>query len=154
MEWTTLVATVLGAVIATGSTLLVERGRRKREREDKVSAVLRDLYGEYLAALSQARHTFGNHTSSRGSEPSSRGRDSHDAFAPCYPLRQQLTITAPAETVRASDAAFRALRTLRDLTVAGSSKESGEYREANACFLRELEHLHAAMRADLGIACD
>ncbi|MGP8303925.1 hypothetical protein ACTPOK_39625 [Streptomyces inhibens] len=43
---------------------------------------------------------------------------------------------------------------MRDLTVAGSSKESSEYREAHTCFLRELEHLHAAMRADLGLARD
>ncbi|WP_236669532.1 hypothetical protein, partial [Streptomyces antimycoticus] len=120
-------------------------------RVASISAVRRELYSEYLTALNHARHTFGRHTSKRRSDPN-RGVESHDAFAPCYALRHQLTITAPARTVTRSEAAFQSLRTLRDLTVAGSARETPAYAEATTRFMNDLDGLRASMRADLGIA--
>ncbi|MEU5929325.1 hypothetical protein ABZ817_38385 [Streptomyces antimycoticus] len=135
----------------TPTALLAERSRASRERAANISAVRRELYSEYLTALNHARHTFGRHTSKRRSDPN-RGVESHDAFAPCYALRHQLAITAPAGTVTRSEAAFQSLRTLRDLTVAGSARETPAYAEATTRFMNDLDELRASMRADLGIA--
>ncbi|MEU1086219.1 hypothetical protein ABZ401_05185 [Streptomyces sp. NPDC005892] len=55
MEWMTLVATLLGAVIAMGSTLLVEARKDRREAAGEWRRSRRELYGAYLGTLSQVR---------------------------------------------------------------------------------------------------
>lgn len=58
MEWMTLVSAGVGAIIATASAAVLERGRWRRENRERETAVRRVLYGEYLACLSKARNGF------------------------------------------------------------------------------------------------
>ncbi|NGO08735.1 hypothetical protein G5C60_14250 [Streptomyces sp. HC44] len=58
MEWITLVSAGVGAIIATASAAVLERGRWRREIRERQTAVRRVLYGNYLACLSEARNGF------------------------------------------------------------------------------------------------
>ncbi|WP_039938278.1 hypothetical protein [Streptomyces himastatinicus] len=57
MEWITLASTVVGAGIATGSALLLDRRRWQRERRDRELETRRTLYGDYLACLGPGRRS-------------------------------------------------------------------------------------------------
>ncbi|MEV5551848.1 hypothetical protein AB0L35_37930 [Streptomyces sp. NPDC052309] len=48
MQWITLISTMVGAAIATGSAMLLDRQRWRRERLDRETQARRTLYGEYL----------------------------------------------------------------------------------------------------------
>ncbi|GAA2074096.1 hypothetical protein GCM10009801_27820 [Streptomyces albiaxialis] len=55
MEWISPVSTALGAGIGVGATLLADRLRWRREREDRALETRQQLYAEYSAALSRIR---------------------------------------------------------------------------------------------------
>jgi len=59
MEWTTLLATLLGAAIAMGTSLLVESRRDRRDLAAEWRRTQRDLYADFLTSLAQARSSSG-----------------------------------------------------------------------------------------------
>lgn len=107
MQWITLISTIVGAVIATGSAVLLDRQRWKRERLDRETQTRRTLYGDYLAGLSEARHVCGNVARDSTMERSTRRTMAREAFGPCIGLRYQMTVSAPNRVVEASEAASR-----------------------------------------------
>ncbi|MFI7504470.1 hypothetical protein ACIBVL_39530 [Streptomyces sp. NPDC049687] len=151
MEWTALVSTVLGAAIATGSALLLDRRRRHQERLDRDLQIRRSLYGEYLACLSEARHTCGNVARDPDMELPTRRTTAREAFGPCIGLRYQVTITAPADVVAASENAFRRLRDLRDHVMAGVLATEQVYLEGRLGYDEALAALRNGMRRDLSV---
>lgn len=149
MQWIALLSTVVGAAIATGSAALLDRRRWRRERLDRETQLRRTLYGEYLACLSEARHTCGNVARTPDMAPSERRTTARDAFGPCIGLRYQMTITAPPLVVDASENAFRRLRDLRDRVVEGASVDDPPYQEGRRGYDEALAELRARMRDDL-----
>ncbi|TDT24016.1 hypothetical protein EV562_11940 [Streptomyces sp. BK208] len=95
MQWLTLISTVVGAAIATGSAMLLDRQRGKRERLDREAQARRILYGDYLATLSEARHACGNMPRDPDIAPSTPRTTAREAFGPCIGLRCQMTISGP-----------------------------------------------------------
>jgi hypothetical protein len=149
MEWGTLLATSLGAVIGVGSTLLTERIRAAGERSDRRETTRHQLYADYLTALARTADdlwALGHDTDRTDLRARAHGLwRGGDA----YPLRYHLTITAPASIVTASDACFRTLRDFRDTTGAGAEGGSAEFAEAQERYGQALVTLHNAMRSDL-----
>jgi hypothetical protein len=154
MQWITLISTIVGAVIATGSAMLLDRQRWKRERLDRETQTRRTLYGDYLAGLSEARHACGNVARDSDMEPSMRRTMAREAFGPCIGLRYQMTISAPSRVVEASEDAFRRLRDLRDRVMEGVLVTDPVYLEGRRTYDDALAVLRARMREDLDVSED
>ncbi|GGY88679.1 hypothetical protein [Streptomyces poonensis] len=154
MQWITLISTMVGAVIATGSAILLDRQRWRRERSDRETQARRTLYGNYLASLSEARHTCGNVARDPDMEPSTRRTTAREAFGPCIGLRYQMTISAPSRVVEASEDAFRRLRDLRDRVMEGILVTDPVYLEGRRTYDDALAALRVRMRGDLRVSED
>ncbi|MFJ9173860.1 hypothetical protein [Streptomyces sp. NPDC102360] len=149
MEWTTLAATSLGAIIGIGSTLLADRLRAAREQTQRTEAMRQQLYADYLAALSRVAddlHALGSSTDrtemrARVSETWRRG----DA----YPLRYHMTISAPPNMVPVSDSCFRRLRAFRDVVATGAGSGTPSFEAAQNAYDQALTTLRGLMRTDL-----
>ncbi|MEU3957180.1 hypothetical protein AB0F45_33535 [Streptomyces achromogenes] len=154
MQWIPLISTIVGAVIATGSAMLLDRQRWKRERVDRETQARRALYGDYLASLSEARHACGNMARDPDMEPSMRRTTAREAFGPCIGLRYQMTISVPSRVVEASEDAFRRLRDLRDRVMEGVLATDPVYLEGRRTYDDALAVLRARMREDLRVGDD
>jgi hypothetical protein len=151
MEWIALASTVVGAAIATGSTMLLDRRRWQRERLDRDMQTRRTLYGDYLASLSVARHTCGNVAPDPDMDRAARRTTAREAFGPCTGLHYQITITAPGQVAEASENAFRRLRDLRDRVMEGVLATDPVYVEGRRQYDDALAVLRSGMRRDLGV---
>ncbi|MFI0775753.1 hypothetical protein [Streptomyces sp. NPDC021212] len=151
MEWISLAGTVVGAGIATGSAMLLDRRRWQRERQDRDVEIRRILYGDYLACLSEARHACGNVARDPDMDRATRRTTAREAFGPCIGLRYQITITAPGHVVEASENAFRRLRDLRDRVMDGVPATDEVYVEGRGQYDDALAALRARMRQDLSL---
>ncbi len=156
VEWISLVSTLLGAGIGVGATLLADRIRWRREREDRETMARRQLYAEYTAALSRVRTAL--HESAQGTGRAAPGTEEHARevrerfLAPgAYEIRHQLAITAPADVVEAARSAFLALRTTRDRVLEGVPADSAAYAELEAETDAAIAELRRVMRRDLGV---
>ncbi|MGE7386956.1 hypothetical protein ACQKM2_15900 [Streptomyces sp. NPDC004126] len=150
MPWMTLASAVVGALIATASAVLLDRSRWRREQDDRLLAVRRVLYGDYLTSLSEARNAFRSLARDTETAPADRARSARESFAPCYGLRYQMSITAGPDVLAASEAAFRRLRDVRDLAASGTRAEDEAYADGRADYETALARLREAMRLDLG----
>ncbi|TLS45657.1 hypothetical protein FE633_12835 [Streptomyces montanus] len=154
MEWMTLVSAGVGAIIATASAAVLERGRWRRESRERETAARRVLYGEYLACLSEARNGFRSLARDTSLPLQDRAVAARGCFAPCYGLRYQMTITAPHAVVEASEDAFRRLRDVRNLAAEGALSDSDDYAQGRGRYEDALTRLRAAMRTDIGADAD
>jgi hypothetical protein len=152
MQWITLISTIVGAAIATGSALLLDRQKWRRERSDRETQTRRALYGDYLATLSEARHACGNMARDPDMDPSMRRTTAREAFGPCIGLRYQMTISAPSRVVEASEDAFRSLRDLRDRVMEGVLVTDPAYLEGRRAYDDALAVLRVRMRTDLSVS--
>ncbi|MFF4585658.1 hypothetical protein [Streptomyces sp. NPDC001388] len=149
MEWMTLASTMVGGVIATMSAGYLDRRRWKRDRIDQRTEARRVLYGNYLAALSQARLTFSRLSRDAEASRAERRKAAWDAFDPCSGFRHQMTISAAREVVEPSEDLYRTLRDLRNAVADGLLLEGGDYAEHRVRYDTALDALRAAMRDDL-----
>lgn len=124
IQWTTLLATLLGAGVAMGTSLLVESRKDHRElllesrkhNRDVTSdwrKARRDLYAALLAVLTQARSELRHLSVNSDMSEGERTQMARRAFARCNELRYQLELLAPAEVVPRSptSAAYEASET-------------------------------------------
>lgn len=149
MEWTTLIATLLGAVIAMASTLLIEVRKDRREAQGEWRRSKRELYGAYLATLAQVRSELQLLILDRAMPDAERPVAARRAFARCYDVRYQLEVLAPRAVVEPALTYFRAVRRLRDAAGAGLGRQEVE-REGSFNVIGTLEAVRDAMREDMG----
>lgn len=149
MEWTTLIATLLGAVIAMTSTLLIEVRKDRREAQGEWRRSKRELYGAYLATLAQVRSELQLLILDRDIPAAERPVAARRAFARCYDVRYQIEVLAPRAVVEPALAYFRAVRRLRDAAGTGLSRQEVE-RENSFNVIGTLEAVRDAMREDMG----
>jgi hypothetical protein len=152
MDWGTLIGTALGAVVGVGSAVVAERSRWKREFVTRERAVRRELYGEYLAALSRTRNELRSVARSPSTPAAERARLASESFRSggAYELRYQMAITAPESVAGPSERALLALRTLNDRLEAGDDHTDATWSDAHEAFTEALAALRTAMRTDLG----
>ncbi|WP_329571727.1 hypothetical protein [Streptomyces sp. NBC_01361] len=139
----------MGASIGVGSTLLAERMRVSRERQDRREALRQQLYADYLSALARVADSLW----ALGQSPDRADLlvKAHDLWrgGDAYPLRYHVTINAPSHIAAASDTCFRSLRDFRDAVGAGVEGGSPEFTQVQRRYDEALISLHQAMRADL-----
>jgi Sec-independent protein translocase protein TatA len=163
MQWTTLLATLLGAVVAMGTSLLVEARKDHRElllesrkhKRDVTSEwrkTRRDLYAGFLAVLTQARSEL-RHLSENPEMPEAeRTQMVRRAFARCYELRYQLELFAPAEVVNPALAYFRCVRSFRNAVGRGMRHTDQEFERHAEQMKDTLADARNAMRKDLELS--
>ncbi|MFD7923383.1 hypothetical protein ACFV3R_29730 [Streptomyces sp. NPDC059740] len=151
MDWGSLASTGAGAVIGVVATLAADWSRARRSRRENDQAVRRELYGDYLAALARTRNHLRIAARSAQTPGAERARQAVEAFRDgnAYELRYQLAVVAPEEVVRASTAAFRALRDLRDTVEDGALHTEPRYTALRDCWEDRLAELRAVMRRDV-----
>ncbi|AUH40958.1 hypothetical protein [Streptomyces sp. CMB-StM0423] len=153
MEWISPVSTALGAAIGVGATLLADRLRWRREREDRALESRKQLYADYSAALSRIRTALNEAVHDQtlsGEERRARVRELF--LAPgAYELRHQLAILAPETVIAASTRAFKILRDTRDAILEGADATSTDYTDLEDAFDHAVGDLRRVMRADLGV---
>jgi len=150
MEWTTLAATFLGAVIAMGSTVLVELRKDRRETLGEWRRGKRELYSTYLATPAQVRSELQLIALDRTLPASERVVVARQTFARSYELRYQLEIFAPHTVVEPAVAYFRSVRDLRDATGAGMEDGDDECDRLFLHVMGTLAEVRTAMRLDMG----
>ncbi|MFB7471194.1 hypothetical protein [Kitasatospora sp. NPDC056184] len=152
MTWPSLVATLLGAVIALSSALLVERRRERKEERIERHRIKREVYVRYLAAHADARTELRVLSVSADVPDEERHHRAFTAYAACYAARYELAILAP-ESVLASTREFdRCARELRDLVIDGTNMRApagGLPRMQR--YLEAMKAAQSAMRVDLGV---
>ncbi len=116
VNWGTLVATALGAILGTGSTLAVDRSRWRRDHRSREYVARRELYGQYLASLSLATHQLRDLRRPGALTGDERMRRVGEALSEsgAYQLRYQMLITAPDALEGPIEEAFSSVRRLRD----------------------------------------
>jgi hypothetical protein len=151
VDWGTLIGTALGAVVGVGSTVLAERSRWKREFATRELSVRRQLYGDYLAALSRTRNELRGLARSPSVPAEERARLAGETFRSggAYELRYQMAITAPEPVAAPSERALIALRDLHDRLEAGGIHTDESWVACQEAFTTALAELRTAMRADL-----
>ncbi|GEC02970.1 hypothetical protein SSP24_06250 [Streptomyces spinoverrucosus] len=148
MTWLPLLGTLLGAVIALGSALLVE-GRRER-REDRIERrkAKQEVYARYLAAHAEMRTQLRVLSVASGLTDEERGYRAFTAYAACYAPRYELAVLAPEPVLSLARDFDRCARDLRDLIIEGANVQThgGEHMRK---YLDALQLVHMAMREDL-----
>ncbi|RPF38330.1 hypothetical protein EDD92_8463 [Streptomyces sp. TLI_185] len=154
MDWGTLVGTGLGAILGIGSTLAVDRARARREKDVRGEELRRQVYGEYLVALSRARSQLRDIAHNVHEPPEQRARQARDTVreSGAYELRHQLQLCAPTEVLALTEQVHAALRDLREEVLNGSTSENESYRATRAAYETAARALRQAMRRDLGVA--
>ncbi|WP_326708041.1 hypothetical protein OG758_00365 [Streptomyces sp. NBC_01474] len=151
MPWIALVSTALGAVVGLGSALLSDRVRWGRERNERQLTTQRDMYVAYLSALHEVNQALRG--VSLGDHPTEVSRDlaARAAFrdAGLVQAREHIVLTASEPVVMAADAAFRALRALRDRIAQGQGLRSPGYVADLTSYDDRLQSLRNAIRKDL-----
>lgn len=151
MSWIALVSTALGAVVGLGSALLSDRVRWGRERGERQLTTQRDTYVAYLSALHEANQAL--RVVSLGDQTAEVARDlaARAAFrdSGLVQAREHIVLTASEPVVVAADAAFRALRALRDRIAQGQGVHSPGYEADLTRYGDRLQSLRNAIRKDL-----
>ncbi|MFB6690175.1 hypothetical protein ACFCX3_06585 [Streptomyces virginiae] len=149
MTWLPLVGTLLGAVIALSSALLVEQRRAHREDHRERRKMKQEVYARYLAAHAETRTQLRVLSVAPGLTNEGRGHQAFTAYALCYAPRYELAVLAPQTVLTLAKDFDRCARDLRDLIIDGTSITS-QGRECMQKYLDALALVHTAMRADLG----
>lgn len=135
-------------MIAATAGLLAEGRRWKRERGSQRAEIRRTLYGNYLASLSQARHTCSLIARDPNVSPAERRRAIHQAFEPCNAARAQMIIVASSSLVAPARQVYFELREFGEQIVGGLRFEDPEYGTRRVKYDELVSELIAAMRED------
>ncbi|WP_367325944.1 hypothetical protein [Streptomyces sp. HUAS ZL42] len=152
VDWTSPVSALTGALIGISSTLLADRARWRRDRQDRRQAARREIYAEYLTALARTRNGLWEAAHSTTLSPGDRATKARDAFQTggVYELHNLITITAPEALIPHSEAVFDCLRFLRDKIEQGAIHEDDAYLQHRTAYQVALQSLRRAIREDLG----
>jgi hypothetical protein len=150
VDWGTLLGTALGALVGIGSTVLVDYSRWKRDQRAQEHTGRREVYSQYLSALSLATHQLNDLWRHGSLTPDERKRKAGEILTAsgAYQLRYKMLITAPEVLEGAIERAFVCLRNLRDrLDEYQESKDLWD--GAIAAMSDAIAVLRRAMRDDL-----
>jgi hypothetical protein len=153
MDWSTLLGTVMGAVIGIGATLLADRARWRRDHDQRQIQIRRDTYTDFLTALSLAHSTM--RTAALREYPD--GAVVPGTFATgieesgIWRVRQRLSLCAPAHVIGLAMTACEAMVGIQDALKADPDPGGEPYLRARAALWAANAELREAMRGDLGV---
>jgi hypothetical protein len=150
VDWGTLVATISGAVIAIGGTVLADRLRTRhddgRGRQDR----RRDVYLHFIAAAGAC------HTRLRAIAQDPRGAGALEeasraalADTGLYDARERLFIEASPAVAKRGQEMFERLRSLRRAVAAGARLESPAFHGAYHPYIESVWAYRVAVRQEL-----
>ncbi|MFI1401143.1 hypothetical protein [Streptomyces sp. NPDC020681] len=141
--------TVTGAVIGVGATSLADRSRWRREQAARQTAIKRELYAAYLAAVAQAWNEIRAAVIDSDEPWPQRARLASLAYrnGGVYELRYQMSITAPPNIVALSDQTMRGIRDLTNRLNAGQTYDS--WGDDNQPWFDAFNAMRRMMRLDL-----
>jgi hypothetical protein len=149
MQWTTLLATLVGAAIAMGTALVVQARKDRHDLAAEWRQIRREMYMTFLSVLAKARSELLALSKKSDMTEVEHDETARQVFAPCYEQRHHLEVVAPPDVANAALAYFRTVRGLRNVVAAGGGVTDPEW-EANARQIKStLEAVQEAMRADL-----
>ncbi|MFI1398577.1 hypothetical protein [Streptomyces sp. NPDC020681] len=149
MTWLPVFATVVGAVIALSSALLVERLREHREDRVERRRTKQDLYARFLAAHAHTRAQLRILAGTSGVSDEERANRARTAYAGCYAPRYELEVMAPQSVLDPALEFDQHAKALRNLVIEGTNIQAqgaDHMRE----YIDSLRIVRTAMRADLG----
>jgi hypothetical protein len=152
MDWGTIIGTVTGAVIGVSATSLADRSRWHREQTARQTAIRRDLYAAYLAAVAQSWNEIRAAILYSDEAWPERARLASRAYrnSRVYELRYQMSITAPPNIVALSDQTMRGMRDLINRLNAGQTFDGwDELRSDNQEWFDAFNTMRRLMRLDL-----
>ncbi|MER5199828.1 hypothetical protein AB0E04_47740 [Streptomyces sp. NPDC048251] len=153
MTWLPIFATLVGAVIALSSALLVERRRERREDRIDRRKTKQDLYARFLSAHAHTRAQLRILADTSGMSDEERANRARTAYAGCYAPRYELEVLAPQPVLTPALDFDRRAKALRDLVIEGVSIQAqgpDHMRE----YLSALKIVRTAMRTDMGMRED
>lgn len=150
MDWSTLIATITGAVIGVGATMLAERAQWRRSQTHHWSTVRREAYAAYLAALSDGSAALRRIVRERAPD-TDVGPALHEALLAAGPWRtfHSLAMIGPPDVVAKAEDAQLALQRCRETLVDNPDLSAAPYVEARNQLLTGISVLRNAMREDL-----
>ncbi|MCZ4095988.1 hypothetical protein [Streptomyces sp. H39-C1] len=151
MDWGTLAGTALGAILGVSTTLIAERSRWQRESSARERGIKRQLYAEYLGALSLTTHRLRDLKRSPGLAREERVEQAGEILGStnAYHLRYQMLIIAPAMLSESAEQAFMRVRDLRDRFDEPDISADSEWSSTMRSVSDALDSLRRAMRSDL-----
>jgi hypothetical protein len=150
MEWTTLIAGLAGAAIATVTALLTEQRRDRREATTEWRRTRLEMYAPFLTGLAQACGEMVSLAKSKQPMTEEEREElARRSFSPCYELRHRFELVASDAVVEPVLDYFRQVRLLRNFVISSDyiDREALE-RLDNRVFTARAAAI-AAMRADL-----
>lgn len=153
MNWTTLAATALGALVGVGSTLLADRARWRRDLADRTRQERKQIYVTVLTKYRlayEAMHAAA--VTGRDEAPSARETAVREAFreSGSDEARETALICAPQEMSDVLEKVYATLRELQDAFAAGDPPlHSPELQEQRLRHAEAIWAARAAMRRDL-----
>ncbi|WP_367322265.1 hypothetical protein [Streptomyces sp. HUAS ZL42] len=153
MEWATLAATGLGALVGVGSTLLADRMRWRRDLAERNRQERKAIY---VTCLTKYRQAYEDMYAASARPPEGTGRDAsvREAFraSGCDEVRESALICAPRELSDLLEAVYATLRELLEVLAAGDPPlDSPEFQEHRLRHGRAVWAARAAMRRDLDL---
>ncbi|MFD7712968.1 hypothetical protein [Streptomyces sp. NPDC059786] len=152
MEWTGLLNTALGALIALGASAFVEHRRWSRESTQRANDDRRAVYVAFLDATATASETLINiaraHGDGDGEDVSVRAwtvlRDSS-----VLSRRLELALVADDRVLAEVGKLVAMLRAYRDVVSEGRYFDTGEFQHARTAFNEQRDRLMRVMRESL-----
>lgn len=154
MDWVAPISTLAGAVVGVGSALLAERIRWRRDSARERAQTRREVYSEFLMALSQSHSNMRSAAFQSEDLPEARRHGSlHEALdgSGIWRFRQSLSLTAPAEIIGSAVTACNALTAIRDVLIETPDVRSDAYLRVRADLWLANASLREAMHRDLGM---
>jgi hypothetical protein len=149
VQWTTLLATLVGAAIAMGTSLVVQARKDRNDLAAEWRRTRREMYLTFLSGLARARNELLALSKKSDMTEAEHDETARQLFAPCYEQRHHLEVVAPPEVAEATLAYFRAVRGLRNIVAAGKGVTDPVWKANSTQVKRTLETVQEAMRDDL-----
>jgi hypothetical protein len=151
LEWTTLIATGSGAVIALAGTFMNDHLRDRRETRRSRETRARDLYVEFIVAAGVC-HTRLRRLAQESSSQFDLDTATRDALieAGISEIRERLFIDASENVAAAGQALYERLRALRRAVAGGAPWSSREFHDVYHPYLDAAWSYRAAVRRELG----
>lgn len=151
MGWETLIATALGGVLGVGATLLTDLTRWRREQDIRRENIRREIYAEYLSAISRTYGLLVDSARETDASLQVRVESARSSLRDggAFEMQQQIRLIAPNEVVQCSKSTLDALRDIRTLIIEGSVVDTPALVDQRAAFRAAEDALREHMRRDL-----
>ncbi|MBM9506047.1 hypothetical protein [Actinacidiphila acididurans] len=152
MDVVPLVSTVVGAIIAIGSTLVADRARWSRDQRGREDLAQQQLRADFIAAVARSADIVWNiaHQDQPATDDGKRAARQAFREADLYTWRYRVALMSPPEIVAGSEALLDALRRYRDTVSAGRRAGETEYDQAREAYFAAVAEAVDVLRAERG----